>query len=71
MASTGKSNVFLAYGSNLKEVKGRLADDALYVSNYSSTLSDGAGTDSAYMTETAKDCSMSTNAVLNSKWMNF
>ncbi len=67
MAYTGKNNVSLAYGSKLTEVKGGSADDAFYVSNYSSTLSGGAGTDTVYLSGTAKDWSMSTNAVLSSK----
>jgi serralysin len=54
-AYTGNNNVALAYGSKITQANGGAADDAFYVSNYTSTLVGGAGTDTVYLTGVATD----------------
>lgn len=66
-AYTGNNNVALAYGSKITEAKGGKADDAFYVSTYTSTLLGGDGNDTVYLTGKATDWTTSSNTSLLAK----
>jgi hypothetical protein len=66
-AYTGKNNVALAYGSKITQVDGGSGEDNFYVSNYSSTIKGGGGTDTVFLTGVSTDWTVSDNSTLNTK----
>ena len=50
----GRKTLGLAWGSQMKEVKGGKGDDSFYASDYSTTIDGGSGNDTLYLQGTAK-----------------
>jgi hypothetical protein len=57
----GKNNLALSYGSTYSGVTGGKAADKFYVGNYSTKINGGDGSDTVYLSGTAKDWTIDAN----------
>ena len=61
---SGNNNVALAYGSKIATAKSGSANDSFFVSNYSSVLYGGLGSDTVYLTGSSNDWVVADNPTL-------